>query len=397
MKDMKCIFVRGYDFPIGGASQNRLLGICKAMLYSGVDCEVLVFGPSRNSIEVNSTPDLMYDGIRIRHCALRRSNNNRRLKLIGSIYGYVAMICLLYSIHRKEEINYIFFNSTSIMNILPVYLLSRLLGARLGRDFNEYPARIIRDGRTHIMLYPDEIFTYKLYDVAFVMTQSLMRYYRAHLKCNCMMLFLPMTVDMDRFNSIDRIQSEKYIISYCGDLSQAKDGVIDLIEAYAIASRYMSNSLLQLIGINPNDVYMSQLIELVSKLNISSHVRFTGFVHRDVVPMMLQNSALLVLARPDNIQARGGFPTKIGEYLATGNPVVVTSVGEIPCYLEDESTAFLTKPGADSFADAMLRAYNNPAKAKLVGAAGRSVAEKYFSHRSQGKLIADFIQVKDPI
>ena len=49
---------------------------------------------------------------------------------------------------------------------------------------------------------------------------------------------------------------------------------------------------------------------------------------------------MLVLARPDNIQAKGGFPTKLGEYLATGNPVVVTKVGEIPNYLIDGVNAF---------------------------------------------------------
>ena len=50
------------------------------------------------------------------------------------------------------------------------------------------------------------------------------------------------------------------------------------------------------------------------------------------------------MARPDSRQARGGFPTKLGEYLATGKPVCVTKVGEITVYLEDNVSAFLAEP-----------------------------------------------------
>ena len=60
------------------------------------------------------------------------------------------------------------------------------------------------------------------------------------------------------------------------------------------------------------------------------------------MPKYLCNAKLLALARPDSIQAQGGFPTKLGEYLATGRPVVVTKVGEIPDYLEDGVNAFLS-------------------------------------------------------
>ncbi len=59
---------------------------------------------------------------------------------------------------------------------------------------------------------------------------------------------------------------------------------------------------------------------------------------------------------PDSKQAQGGFPTKLGEYLATGNPVCATTVGEIPDYLVDGESVYFAVPGSvDSFADAMLR------------------------------------------
>ncbi len=104
------------------------------------------------------------------------------------------------------------------------------------------------------------------------------------------------------------------------------------------------------------------------------------------------NAGLLVLPRPDSKQAQGGFPTKLGEYLATGKPVCVTRVGEIPEYLEDGKSVFMAKPGdTDSFAYAMERALSNPVLAKEVGKNGRKVAEKYFNMEKQAEKLYNFL------
>lgn len=103
---------------------------------------------------------------------------------------------------------------------------------------------------------------------------------------------------------------------------------------------------------------MGILNKLIADLNLSDHIELKGYVHPDKIPVELYKSRLLVLSRPDNIQNRGGFPTKLGEYLATGIPVAVTSVGEIPCYLKDEVNAYLAEPGnVKSFANCMKRAF----------------------------------------
>ena len=61
------------------------------------------------------------------------------------------------------------------------------------------------------------------------------------------------------------------------------------------------------------------------------------------VPQLLMDSEVLALDRPNSIQAQCGFPTKLGEYLLTGNPVVVTKVGDIPLFLEDGVSALLAE------------------------------------------------------
>lgn len=102
---------------------------------------------------------------------------------------------------------------------------------------------------------------------------------------------------------------------------------------------------------------------------------------------------MLVLARPNNKQSEAGFPTKLGEYLATGKPVVVTRVGEIPEYLEDQVNAFIANPGdAGNFALKMKQVMLNYDKALNIGHAGRQLAHTTFNSTFQGNELAGWLK-----
>ena len=102
---------------------------------------------------------------------------------------------------------------------------------------------------------------------------------------------------------------------------------------------------------------------------------------------------MLVLARPDNKQSEAGFPTKLGEYLATGKPVVVTRVGEIPEYLKDQENAFIASPGdAHNFAMKMKQVMNNYDDALKVGHKGQQLALTTFNSTYQGLKLAEWLK-----
>jgi glycosyltransferase involved in cell wall biosynthesis len=111
-----------------------------------------------------------------------------------------------------------------------------------------------------------------------------------------------------------------------------------------------------------------------------------GIDHDEVIRTM-KGASCLVLARPDSLQARAGFPTKLGEYLATGRPVVVTKVGEIPDFLMDEVSAYLVDASGDrsdlaeKIAEKILNVFSDLEKAEKIGVEGRTVALKCFDWR----------------
>ena len=203
-----------------------------------------------------------------------------------------------------------------------------------------------------------------------------------------------MTVDPSRFDGLEKgLTKEKYI-AYCGAVINYKDGVDILIKSFALVAKQIGGVKLYIIGSFPFKKDKEEDYALVKNLGLTERVVFTGPIPREEMPQMLKNAEALVLARPDNVQAKYGFPTKLGEYLLTENPVVLTSVGDIPLFLKDEVSAYIATPGdVDEIASKMIESLTSP-NARLIGKAGAEVALRVFNSEIESKKITDFIYGK---
>ncbi|MCM1140345.1 MAG: glycosyltransferase [Muribaculum sp.] len=232
-----------------------------------------------------------------------------------------------------------------------------------------------------------------LIDLFAIMTQTLLTYYKDRANSNAKFIHLPMTVDLARFENIsDEVSDYKQpYIAYTGTFNNNKDGVDILIKAFAKIAPRFKDLHLYLAGFWHYDVDGQK--KIIEEKGLNDRVSYIGKLNSNQIPSFISNANLLVLSRPDSHQAQGGFPTKLGEYLATGNPVCVTKVGEIPNYLRDNVSAFLAEPGdVESFADAMERALCNPEQAKQVGLNGRNVAETEFNSKLQAERLVKFLE-----
>jgi len=224
-----------------------------------------------------------------------------------------------------------------------------------------------------------------------LMTKTLFAHYSAFHK-HPKLLHLPMTVDLERFDKELPVPNnfEQPYIAFVGVMNDAKDGVNILIKAFAeIYTQFPEHKVYLIGGWNYDTPHHQKLIKANG---LQDKVFWKGEFSRDEIPAIIKNAALLALPRPDSKQAQGGFPTKLGEYLATGNPVCATTVGEIPDYLTDNKSVFFAIPGSvDFFSDAMGKALSNPQGAKIIGKKGRDVAEKSFNKDIQSKLLHNFL------
>ena len=125
--------------------------------------------------------------------------------------------------------------------------------------------------------------------------------------------------------------------------------------------------------------------------NRGGKIRFAGFVDRSALLREYAEASALAIPLFNDVRSRARFPTKLGEYLASGRPVVTNRVGEIHRFLEDGVNACVTEPGdVEAYAGAICRLLECPAIGQAMGREGRAVAERHFHYANYGAKLCDF-------
>lgn len=225
----------------------------------------------------------------------------------------------------------------------------------------------------------------------FVISRSLREHYISLGVDKRLIHVINMFVDTGRFENLRRTTTEKYI-AYCGAVSYEKDGVNILIESFAKFHIKHREYKLYIIGKGVEPNIIGKLRDLATQLNVDKFIVFTGMVSPTEMPQLLYNASILALSRPNNLQAQNGFPTKLGEYLATGNPVVVTRVGEIPLFIKHRENGFLADPNPDSFAEQLTWVAEHYELSCVVGHRGKKLAYGEFSYYSQAKKVLSIMK-----
>jgi len=111
------------------------------------------------------------------------------------------------------------------------------------------------------------------------------------------------------------------------------------------------------------------------------------------VPEVLQHAQVLLLPRASGEFSTAGFPNKLGEYMASGRPAVVTGVGDIPAYLTSAKEVVIVPPDdCTAFAEATSCVLSNPAFGERVGAAGREYAERNLRADIVAARVVEFVR-----
>ena len=305
-----------------------------------------------------------------------------------------TMITFLLSIFKSiltVRKNKTILSCTLIAAMLPLVLFSKRSNLYLEND--EYPPLISHTeklmGKLRLILYN---WVCRKSAGIFVISNKLRDYFISAGVDKEKVHIINMTVDCNRFSNINKQDTEPYIC-YCGTVSNFKDGVDTLLESFGMVVKEFPNIKLYILGASPYEKDNKRNADIIKKYNIKEQIYMPGAVAGDKLPQYLKNAKILVLSRPDNIQAAYGFPTKLGEYLMTGNPVVVTKVGELDDFLENKKSCIFATPGnASDFAEKLKWVLQHPTEAREIGAEGKKVAESSFNYKIEGQKIADIIK-----
>lgn len=368
-------------FPSGNASVNRIITYAKGLGELGEHVDVIT--STAGETKWNECEGFRYCSLTK---TLGRGKAGKTLELVSSLLSLIMMI-----LKNKEKYSVIILVSNSLLMIYPLYLLAKVKGIKLLQEKSEFPF-VLKNKSLVGVLYAKFYVntTYKLFDGLIIMTTPLMEYFKDKVKKTGKLFLMPMTVDSTRFSAITKDLTAGNYIAYCGDIGGNKDGVENLISSFNLLKNKYSNWKLLIIG-GSTSIEEEKIKAFSHKLEIPNLV-FHGRALREEIPQLLVNAKILVLARPSSLQSTGGFPTKLGEYLSTANPVIVTKVGEIPYYLTDNKNAFLVEPdNIEEFAKRIEYVIENYDEAKKVGLEGEKLALTVFNYKYQSQRLQIFL------
>jgi glycosyltransferase involved in cell wall biosynthesis len=163
--------------------------------------------------------------------------------------------------------------------------------------------------------------------------------------------------------------AEEFVIGLVGRLTYEK-GVDIFLRAAACVLAEFPNAKFVVVGEGPD---RTSLEKLTDELKIRANVSLLG--RRDNMPSVYRSFDLMVSS-----SRQEGLPIAILEGMASGLPVIASSVGEVPTLIRDDDTGVLCPPGdSQALSSAIGSLLSDRDKRVRLGSAARQLVEDDYS------------------
>jgi glycosyltransferase involved in cell wall biosynthesis len=180
-------------------------------------------------------------------------------------------------------------------------------------------------------------------------------------------------IDFDEFKIKNKFDERENLVGYIGRLSEEK-GVLNFVKSIPEVLKERSEIKFLMGG----DGQLRDKIErYLEGENLNDKVKLPGWIPREEFLTYLNELKLFVL--PSYTE---GLPHTILEAMASGTPVLATSVGAIPDAIKDGETGFIMENNSpECIAKNVIRALEYPDLDKIMKNA-RKLVEKEFTYEA---------------
>jgi len=395
-KQPEYVLITSMNFPRGGAGATYLNLFCLGLKNSGAKIRVLLLkGHAFGDFPYNGPrKNITREGIPFTYLGFTQRPRNIFLKICDELVSLVRLMAFLFTLKGKSKsVRLLIYNSDVFYNI-PIHLMSRLFKVRLIKFVAEYIDKS-EFGRSLIgfisrsSYYLNYKYLNKLSDKLIVFSYYLKDVYSQLGYNESNIIVQPNLTDFD-FWKTDLTES-RYTLGYSG-APYLKDGLLDLFRAISLLKidTNMEISLLIIGDAVFGESLIPSLKDECARLGILDHVVFTGLVESSQVKKFLSECSILTITRPSTVQTKAGFPTKLGEYFATGKPVLATDFGDMKRYFRDGWDITMAECGnTGSIAEKLRWMLNNPDKLTEIADRGYKRALELLEYRNSVRRIAN--------
>jgi glycosyltransferase involved in cell wall biosynthesis len=387
------IFVGNFLYPHGMAETRRIQNAIDFLKARGYGVSVLLFRQSHLGRDENNLSGI--------HHGTPYSTIGHDVRLDWKLpftlakYFYCGLAYLTRQRQRHlKNIIYVYMEPNIENAVFLLY--ARLLGYRLVVDITEDYYFLGADSHvlSRIKAKTSEFFARHLdFFVAgiIVISSHLYSKFQQMYEKRIPVHLLPISVDFGRFSRTDAVFHDPIRMLYAGSFAE-KDSVEHLIMAFEVVCKTHENIELILTGKGVSSGRMETIMSRIMASPFRDRIDYKGYLEEAEFYRVLNDCDIPCMVRSDTSYANTGFPFKLGEYLATGKPVVASKVGDVPEYLENGKNALLVDADSvDSIANALNFLTTHPREALEIGARGREIARRNFDREVVGRKLIEVL------
>jgi len=390
-KKFNVVFMGGFTYPRGMAGTKRIqLAMNSLKLYPDIAIRVIL---QRQSTEYNAlcgvhegTPyeTVMGDLFRARMFAA--------LPLL--CYRTIASLKRAFQPDRKNVIY--FYGPLFLESVIPLRY-ARKIGYKIVFDVIE-DFSLAKEVSQSFYQFLRSKLTNRLSSLIVELSAGII-VISSYLEANCRRVtkgkvpihYLPISVDMDCFPLKPFGMDSSILLFYAGSFGK-KDGIPVLLDAFDRLAEVYENIRLVLTGRGDAEA----MRDFLARRKLSPHetrIEFKGYLNEQDYYSFLNAADIPCMTRVDLAFAHAGFPFKLGEYLATGKPVIASRVSDVDKFLVSGQNAMLVQPGSSAeICEAVEFLINDRDSAAAIGMRGREVAKSFFDYKNQGKALLSFLE-----
>lgn len=394
---MRIIFILDNLYPNGMASSARVRSYGKGFVSNGIDVQVLLpvprqvhskayINPSAKGVDENGVIYKYMAGTSMR-------NKNILLRKIQDFYGY--SLTLIHILFQSKKDDFIILYEGPIWWHKLCIAMAHLAGVKIGIELNELPygtgkETVQAKQKRNIML--KEVFP-KL-DFVLAISAPLAELVSKYAP-NVKVIKVPILSE-EYLEGDDFLEEPPLYLFHSGSLSEQKDGICGMLEAFGIASRRIKKNIFYILTRTlEQSPHAQDLKNIIEKYHIQDKVKFLGYVDVSTLRKYQKKCFLTIINKYDTQQNKYCFSTKLAEYLSFSRPVITTTVGEANVYLKDSINAFIVPPNhPELIAEKIVYAIGHPEEAEKIGKEGHKLIEKEFNSVCQTRRIISFLKKK---
>lgn len=387
---MKILVIYKGGFPSGLAMTKRLQLYVKGLKEFGNDIRIIIPHASDRSGKVNN-PNITgeFEGVKFEYLSNTTERSSSFLiRRLNDFMGYLKL--LKYLLITSSSFNIVFLVDVRNSWRIPIYFCCKIRKMKVVYELNEHPLVFSSNNK----YWFEKNFIFRMFDGYIVISDNLKFLVESFKKKKCQILKVPILtnsveIELNELCSINT--SEEYIV-HTGGLSDSKEGIVDLIKSI----HYVNNSSTYKLNLfftgnlkgSTDEIKINKIIE---DLSLQNKIKFLGYLSDAEVLEYQKKSLLAVINKPNNLQNNYCFPTKLGEYMILGKPIIVNKVGEYMNYLKDDYNAIVLEKNTPEFlGDSIIKVLNNNDYYKQIGFNAKKTADVSFNYNVQAERINNY-------